>query len=254
MTYLSGGLPLIRGAELLANDATAQLELGTIAYDSLGNVYRYIKASEALAVGKCVLPVARAAWDATIVVDGAVVATDTKIHVDTNASVITVNEFANQFVSQASAAGLGAGLQIKSHAAIGIAGEMDVELYRATGETIANNAVLYIHSPYVMELVDGDTEPIKGVCLGTITSAYYGWIQIGGYVPKVLCGHSTSAAIVLNEPLVPVAGVPGAVQGFDGSTPAEADYVECFLSPLASLRAVGANTTGFIEAYMTRKS
>ena len=102
---------------LLRNDTTKKFELGTVISDTLGNSYRYVKANEALAIGQVVTAVVKGAWDATIVMDGEVTAADATnvIHVDTNTSSITANEFAGYFVSQAAAASKGIGYQINNN-------------------------------------------------------------------------------------------------------------------------------------------
>jgi len=235
---------------LARNDATRKFDLGTVISDVYGNAYRYVKATEALAVGQVVAPTARAAWDATIVMDGASAVGDTKIHVDTLATAMTANQWRGYYVSQATAAGLGQAYKIKAHGGAAIAGELDIYLEDTMAEIIADGGVLLIHHPWVVELTDADTEPIVGVSVGTISLGYYGFIQVAGYCRAVQCGHSTSAAIVLNEPLVPVSAVPGAVQGMAGS--AEADIMEAANSPLIAMRAVAANTTGYVEALFVK--
>jgi hypothetical protein len=235
---------------LLRNDATRKMELGTVISDVYGNAYRYVKATEALAVGQVVTSTVRAAWDATIVMDGASAVADTKLHVDTLATAMTANQWRGYYVSQATAAGLGQAYKIKSHGGAAIAGELDIYLEDPCQEIHADGAVLLIFNPWVVELTDADTEPIVGVALGTITIAYYGFIQVAGFCRAVAAGHSTSAAIVLNEPLVPVAAVPGSVQGMAGN--AEGDIMEAAASPLISLQAVAANTTGYVQAMFVK--
>jgi hypothetical protein len=234
---------------LVRNDTTRKFELGTVVSDTFGNSYRYVKANEAIAIGQIVTSVVKAAWDSTIVMDGASAAGDLYLHVDTLTSAMTVNQYRGYYVSQATASGLGRGYKIKSHgSAAATTGELDIWLEDAVQEVIGDGDVLYIYHPYLVELVDADTELIMGVATGTISSGSYGFVQIGGHCPAVAAGHSSSAAIVLNEPLVPIAGNPGSVQGMAGS--AEADIMEAAASPLRALQAVNANTTGYVEAFI----
>jgi hypothetical protein len=240
---------LVPPGGLARNNASAQFDLGQIVHDGEGNFYRYVKATEALAIGQAVTSTALGAWDTTIVVDGAVTSGDELIHVDTPTSAITANQYAGYFVSQATATGLGKAYQIASHAAMAAStGEADINLVGAVSEAFADGAVLYIFNPHVVELVDADTEVIKGIAIGTITATYYGFVQIGGFFRAVECGHSTSAAIVVNESVGPVSGNPGAVQGVVSSN-AEADVHEAAASGLISCQAVAANTTGYIQAF-----
>jgi len=238
---------LIPEGGISCNDASARFDLGQLVHDGMGNYFRYVKANEALAIGQAVTPVARAAWDATTLVDGAVTAGDTYIHVDTTTSAWTAGQYVGYYLSQATAAGLGRAHRIKDHGAVGAAGELDIFLVGKAQEAFANNAVLYIYNPFLVERTDATTEQIKGVAVGTITSGYFGFVQVGGFFRAVQVGHSTSAAIVLDEPLTPLAAVEGALQGMAGGD--EADIFEATCSLLFSLQAVGANTTGYVQAF-----
>ena len=234
---------------LVRNDTTAKFEVGTVISDTLGNSYRYVKANEALVVGKTVTAVAKAAWDTNRAVDGAITANTTNVlHIDTITTAMTINQYAGYYVSQATAAGKGIGYRIAHHDAMAASGEGDLYLEDEMKEAFTDDTALLIYNPYVVELVDAATELIMGVCIGTIASGSYGFIQVGGHCPAVLVGHTTSAAIILNEPLATIAGVPGACQGMAGSD--EADIMESAASPLIALQAVDADTTGYVEAFI----
>lgn len=239
---------LVPAGGLFRDDATPYFDLGQIVHDGRGNRYQYVKANEALAFGQIVTPVALAVWDSTIVVDGAVVSGDEYIHVDTPTSAITANQYEGYFVSQAGAAAKGMGYQIESHPAMAATtGEADIQLVGEAQEAFADGAALYIYNPYLMELIDGDTEVVKGVAIGTITAAQYGFVQIGGYFRSVKIGHTTSVAIVLNEPIMPVAAVPGSGQGIEGGD--EVDIFATGASGLYALQAVAADTPCYVQAY-----
>jgi hypothetical protein len=244
-----GHAPFMPRGGLLANLATNEfgIALGTEIRDNRGNIFRFIKAAEAIAEGDALTCVAEAAWDATIVVDGAGAAGDTKLHVDTVTTAVAANYYSGYYITMATAASKGKSYRIKGHGALAAAGEGDIFLSDPLSEVYADDGTLLIYHPFLYELVDADTEIIKAVAIGTITALYYGWVQVGGYFQAVKVGHSTSAAIVINEPLVPVAANPGAVQGMAGGD--EADIMEAVASQLISLRAVAANTTGFTAAY-----
>ena len=245
-------IPPVKG--LLRNDSVAQFELGLRIHDTLGNTYKYIKANEAVAEGEGVTAIAGAAWDSTIVTDGAISANSGQsyIHVDTVASAVAANYYAGSWIYQAAAAAKGKAFKIKSHPSLTIAGEADIELEDPINEAIADGTVLYIYNPYIMELLDADTEIVMGIGIGTISAGYYGFVQCGGFCPVVKVGHSTSAAIVLNELLRPVAAVPGAFQGTAVGSDGEAEIMQLACSPLIALEAVGANTPGYIPALFGR--
>lgn len=239
---------------LARNDSTPKFALGTVISDTYGNSYRYVKAAEGLAIGQCVTATAKAAWSLTnpVLVDGAITANTTNIiHVDGGASSLAATAaktYNGYYVSQATASGKGIAYKIADQPYIPAGGEADIVVESTILEAFANNVALLIYNPYVVELVDADTEMIMGVCIGTITSGYYGFVQVGGHCPVVAVGHTTSAAIVLNEPLVPVSAVPGSCQGMAGS--AETDIMEYAASPLRALQAVNADTPGYVEAFI----
>ena len=232
------------------NDASPKFRLGTEIQDCNGNTYRYVKAAEAIAYGELVTHTAKAAWDTTTVVDGAITANTTNIlHVDTNTAAWTINQWAGYWVCQAIGAGLGRLYQIKSHPAIAIAGECDVVLEDNMAEAFADGAVLYIFNPWLVELTDADTETIVGVGVGTITATYYGFVQTGGLHPGVLCDGSNGTAVVLNEPIVPYGTDPGQGQGCTEND-ATSDF-EVANSPLIAL-AASTTDAGYVPAKFVR--
>ena len=242
---------------IVRNDTTRKYELGTVISDTLGNSYRYVKASVALAIGMAVTAVPKAAWPTAVLVDGALDATSAtnKIHVDAFLADHTANQLRGYYLSIATAAGIGRGYKIKSHDAFDFSEstEGDVYLEDNLAETWANNAPLLLYQPYLVKPIDLGTAPIMGVAVGTIDAGSYGFVQIGGHCPAVLVGGTTSLAIVINEPLVPGITIAtdmlaGAVMGVAGST--EADIMEVANSPLIALQAVAANTAGYVEAFI----
>lgn len=238
---------------LLRNDATRKFEIGTVVSDTQGNSYRYVKASTALTVGMAVSTTAKAAWDSTIVMDGASAVGDLFLHIDTVATEMAANEYRGYYLSQATASGLGRGMKVKSHEKIAAAGEGDIYLETPCPEIIADGGVLLIYNPYLVTPVALGTGLIQGVAIGTVDADSYGFIQVGGHCPAVAVGGTTAAAVVINEPLVAPATIAtdqaaGSCQGMAGST--EADIMEGLASPLRSLQAVAANTAGFVEAFI----
>jgi len=243
-----GHVALLPRGGLLRDSTTQDFALGTEVRDNRGNIFRYIKASEALVEGDALTPVAEAAWDSTTVVDGAGSAGDTMLHVDTNTSAFTANQFAGYYVTMATAASKGKSYRIKGHAAMDASSEVDIFLDDPLSEAMADGGILLIYNPWLYEKVDASTEIIRGVAIGAITSGSYGWVQVGGYFQAIKAGHSTSDAIVLNEVVMPIGtDNEGAVEGAVSSN-AEADVHEASQG-LIALRAVAANTTGFITAY-----
>lgn len=253
-SYKSIGAPpiVLPMDALVANDASRRFRLGQKVQDIQGNEFRYVKATETLARGELVTPTAIAAWDSTIVVDGAIAVADlTKtLHVDTLTSDMTKNQYAGYYVKQAIGASKGRCFKIRSHEAQTASGdELDIFLEDTIDEVIGDGAVLSIFNPFAMELTDADTEPILGVAFGVITTAYFGFVQVGGFVQAVLCDGNNGAAVVINEPIVPYGTDPGQGQGMAGS--AEADIMEAFASPLIALEA-SATDAGFVPAYFIK--
>jgi len=233
---------------LAANHAAPKMQLGSMVQDTFGNSYRYIKAAEALAYGQIVTNVVMAAWDATIVVDGAVAAADTKIHVDTVTTAMTPNQYVDYYIGQTVATGKGRLVKIKGHPSMAASGEGDVYLYEAAGEIFSDNAVLLLYNPFLMELVDAVTEHIRGVAIGTITANYYGFVQVGGVAQAVLGQFSTGDPAVLDEPLVAYNTTPGSAEGRSGTLDADLYYLTN--SPLIALEASAVDAS-YVPAVFT---
>jgi len=244
---------------LLRNDTTRKFELGTVISDTYGNSYRYVFAKVALTVGMAVEMAAKAVWDTTINVDGAVAAGDNDINLEAIVTAVAANFYRGCYISQATAATKGMGYKIKSHPAFVAATDSYINLEDPSQEVFANDVDLLICNPYWVQPVGTElaasagTELIRGVAVGTIAANSYGFIQVGGHCPAVAVGGTTSAAIIINEPLVAPTTVTtdmaaGSLQGMAGST--ETDIMEAAASPLRSLQAVAANTAGFVEAFI----
>jgi len=256
-----GEIPPVGG--IARNDATRKYELGTVISDTLGNSYRYVKAGTALAQGMAVTAVAKAAWDSTIVVDGTVNAASAtnKMHVDTVTTEADANGWRGYFISQASAqagdaytADKGIAHRLAYHDFVAAAGEVDIFFEDLIEEAFADGAVLLAYHPYVVEPIDAATEIVMGIAVGTITVDQYGFVQVGGHCPAVLVGGTTNLAVVANEPLFPGATVAtdmlaGALMGGPAATSDTAIYAFA-ATPVIALQAVGANTAGYVEAFI----
>lgn len=229
--------------------ATRSFQLGQLINDNYGNFYRYVKANEAITAGDALTAVAEGVWDSGIVMDGAVTSGN-KIHVDTITTAKAAGFYKDYMIHQAVAASKGYSYRITGHDAFAASGEADVYVTPDVAETLADGAALRIYAPWLMELVDATTEIIMGVAVHDIASGSFGFMQVGGTVPAVKVGHSTSAAVVINEPLHPVgSGNAGAVQGFAATTPNEAEILTG-KGNLFALQASNANTTGFAPCYI----
>ena len=237
--YPATGFPqLLPEDGVLCDTADKRFPLGGMVMDVYGNFFRYVKASEALAVGEIVTHVPLGTWDTTIVVDGAIVANTTnKLHIDTTTTVMTANQYKDYFVAQAVAAGKGRLFRIVTHPAIAAAtGEGDLTLAEDMTEAFADGTALEIVNPYLVELVDANTDTIAGVAIGTITVNQYGFVQVGGIHSGVLTdGSAGGTAIVLNETVSSYGGTdPGQGQGY--ATADEAGDMEVANSPLIAMQ------------------
>lgn len=238
---------LVNPATLLANDSTAKEEIGIERQDVDGNVYKYIKANEALAIGQSVVAVAETTWDSAVL-DEASSSGDTEIDVDTKAAAVTANQFKDYYIGQAAASGKGMFHKIKYHEAALATASFNVTFETAIAEAFGNGVALRVYAPWLMELTDALTEMVHGIAIGTITTDYYGWIQIGGFCRAVLCGHSTSTATVINEPLKPIAALAGSLMGSTGTVSAE----EAAAGTVIALQTLALNTVGYIPGLIKR--
>ena len=205
MTNLSKtfvGQVTIPAGDITEVSTTAQYALGTTVEDNRGNAYRYIKAFEAISEGFLLRQTAAAAWDTTVVVDGAVTLGDALIHVDTNTTAFTSNQYAGYFIFQDDAAGLGRAMEISHHGAWSDAeDEGDIYLVDTAPEAISDGKVLYLWHPYILENCDEAADIVVAVAGWDIASGSYGFVQIGGFHRGVaiLAGQDVEA----DEPICP---------------------------------------------------
>lgn len=228
------------------NNVAPLFDLGTVLSDVDGNKYKYVKFSEASTIGQVHTQIEPAAWDSAVM-DGGATAGDVSFDVDTKAAAVTEDQFAGYYIGEVPTDGYLGGLyKIKSHTAAAPTVSFVVTLVDALPVAIANSVALTIFHPNIVELIDADTELPAGAALGTVTVAYYGFLQVAGFIPIVSVGHSTSTAVVLNEPVICVAGVPGNMQGSTGTVTAEEAAVGVMIAKAAST----ADKTTFISVYM----
>jgi hypothetical protein len=237
---------------ILCNTVDKRFRLGGVVMDIYGNFFRYVQASEALAVGEIVTHVPLGTWDTSIVVDGAIVANTTnKLHIDTTTTVMTADQYVDYSIAQAVAAGKGRLYRIIKHPAIAAAtGEGDLTLAEDMTEAFADGTALEIVNPFLVELVDANTDTIAGVAVGTITTDYFGFVQVGGIHNGVLCDGSNGTPLILNETVSSYGGTdPGQGQGY--ATADEAGDQEVANSPLIAMQD-SAVDAGYVPCKFAR--
>jgi hypothetical protein len=244
----SGFAELLPEGGVLCNTVDKRFPLGAIVMDIYGNFFRYVQASEALALGEIVTHVPLATWDTTVVVDGAITANTTnKLHIDTLTTAVEAGEYNDYFVAQAVAAGKGRIFRIVGHPAIAaVTGEGDLTLAEDMTEAFVDGVALEIVNPYRVELVDADTDTIAGVAIGVITADYFGFVQVGGVHNGVLCDGAVGTTVVLNETVLPYGADPGQGQGYD--TADDVGDMEVANSPLLAMQG-----SGIAEGYVPCK-
>lgn len=239
---------LINKALLLANESSPQEEIGIERQDVDGNVYKYIKANEGLVIGQAVVPVVEAAWDSAVT-NGAVASGDLTMSVDTKTGAVTANQFKGYFIGQAAAPLKGMFYKIGSHEAAEATDPFKLTPDRAFAEEFSDGVALRVYAPWLVEKVDAETEITLGIVLGTITADYYGWIQVGGFCRAVLIGHTTSNALVVNEPMRPIGtDLQGSLEGSSASVAAE----ETAAGAVIALQTVSSDTVGYVPALIKR--
>ena len=247
----TGFAQLLPEGGVLCDTADKRFPLGGMVMDVYGNFFRYVQASEAIAVGELVTCVPLTTFDTTVVVDGAIVANTTnKLHIDTLTTAVTAGQYNDYFIAQAVAAGKGRLYRIVGHPAIAATtGEGDLTLAEDMTEAFADGTALEIVNPYYVELCDGATDTIAGVAVGTITIAQYGFVQVGGVHNGVLCDGSNGTAIVLNETVSSYGTDPGQGQGY--ATADEAGDIEVANSPLLAMQD-SAIDAGYVPCKFSR--
>ena len=116
-------------------------------------------------------------------------------------------------------------------------------------QAVANNAALYIYHPNVVEKTDAATETPCGIAIGTVTAAYYGFIQKSGFCPAVLVTTNSTDAIVVNDPLVPSTTAGTMVGATDAGNSAQEAVSGSVVAKSASAINI---TAGYVAANIYR--
>lgn len=219
------------------NDATPRMETGQFWYDeSTGNVFMYVKAAAALAIGQ-VVALQTPATD-TVVAAGSTTST-----VNLTTGGLTVNAERGNFVNfiNIATSSVIATRLIKANAAGSVTVSLTTSLVGNNQPDLdvlpsvpANASAVSIIRPWQVIVNTASTVPI-GVALGTVTSGNFTIIQVAG-LGQVL-GVGSTTALVAGAP--GVGGAAGVITG----TPAQAGA-----APLVNLFMQGTNFTPLVAS------
>jgi len=161
--------------------ATREHELGSVLFLD-GNEYRYAKASEALSPGKLATVVVDSDREDTVTVAHGI---GTRKVTVTAASAITANQYQDGFLVVNDGTGAGRKYCVESHPAIGNGetGEITLKDPLDAAWAVADTDVTLYTSMYVVqESNTGQKECPMGVPEISVTSGYYFWLQVRGFL------------------------------------------------------------------------
>ena len=199
-----------------ADDATAQLDLGTEVRLHDGRCYKYVLFNEATSVGAC-----QTILQPDVTQTNLTSATSTTALTVTDTATFTASRYngalEEYYYSTNGNTGAGQTRQIISNTA----DVLTIDAVVATALDTTTDGVTY--SPYRVEESDAANERVCGVGLSTMTASRFGWIQQKGYCPLVEFIGNTDAAVA-HEGIVSSSEV-GAAAGFTNAatTADEAD-------------------------------
>lgn len=175
-------------------------DLGTLMVFPDGRRFRYVQAgASALAPGKLYQRTVPGANYDELAVPSAYAVGDTTVTVTNGATAITLNQFAQGYLSVEDDTGEGHLYKIKSNTADAATGQtVTLVLESPKGLRVAWTTATTVgltESPYYKVIVHPSppTAPLVGVAVDATTALYYGWVQVGG-VCTVLCDTACTLA------------------------------------------------------------
>lgn len=206
-TQLSGPVSVV-SQNLFVQNSTANQNLGETVFSNDGRAFRYVQAGAAdLVSGQLIQSAAEVTANQNLT---AVAASAGDSSISTSSTVtVTANQYAGGLAVITTSAGAGQAYRISGHAAFTsaaptfqLADNVKVALTTASRvDLVANPYMSVIQNP-----VTPTSSPV-GVACGTLTTLFFGWVQVSG-VASVLA----DGALVVGQPVTASNGTAGAVE------------------------------------------
>lgn len=182
--------------DLWVSSTVAQADLGALAMTPDGRSYRYVLAGgSTLVAGNLLQAPAEVTNHQGLAPTANVAIGDTSLTVTLGATAATANQYANGWILVTVTPGLGQMLQIKSHPAADASATLTLQLADPikVALTTAASKIDLILNPYsgvIQNPASASSAPI-GVAFWALTTATYGWVQVGGVASILNDGGST---------------------------------------------------------------
>lgn len=207
VTQLSGPTTVVSQA-LFTQSSTANQGLGETVFSNDGRAFRYVQAGAAdLVSGQLIQSAAEVTANQNLTAVAASVG-DSSIAASTTVTV-TANQYAGGLAVITTSAGAGIAYRISGHAAFTAAAPTiqladTVKVALTTGSRI--DLVANPYQSVIQNPVTPTSSPV-GVACGTLTTLYYGWVQVSGTASVLADG-----ALVVGSNVVASNGTAGAVE------------------------------------------
>ncbi len=199
-------------ADVFADDATQQMELGTLAHTADGRKFRYcLVGATALVPGKLQQSSAEVANHQNLTVTAAVAIGGTAVTVTLGGTAVTANQYAEGFLVIYDGTGNGDVYSISGHAAQATTtGNVAINLSDSIRVALdTTSKATLIKSPFSGLVVNPTTATSAptGVAVKAVTAAQYGFVQTRG-----VCALLNDSATAVGLGLAPSAAVAGAAK------------------------------------------
>lgn len=195
----------------LSTSTVKNHQIGTIAFDALGNKYRYAKAGAvALVAGNLLQAPARSTDFTDMAVQAAAAIGATQILVTLGATSTTANLFDEGTVAVTSSTGIGQTFKVQSHSVSSNATTATFNLYEPLNVALTTSSKVTIRQNLFSGVIVSPTTrtgKTVGVALAAIPIAGFGWIGTVGHFGVL--SDSTVAAV--GEGLSPSTSTAGCV-------------------------------------------
>lgn len=215
-SYLLSGAPQAFEPSVFTTDTNPRATVGQFAFDTTGDKYRYVKASEAISAGELVVaPSPKTTASHNVDVNTAVIG-DLQVTITAGAEAITADEFAGGTLIVNAGTAIGEAYPIVGNDAITSAGGATIIRLGTPIRTNfgASDKVTLVHNPAngVQTSTSSTLEPV-GIAVTDIASGSYGWVKTWGITPAL-----ADETLTLGAWLTSGTSVAGAVEELDDVT------------------------------------
>jgi hypothetical protein len=175
--------PVIYGIDPHSSSTTQDHNLGSQGVDQFGDLYRYVKASEALTAGMLVCGKDIGTTQVNLSVAVAASAGAKEISITLGAAAVTANEYSEGYIVFNDVSPEGITVRIGSHPASAGSAAIVFKLLEPLPESVTTSSqVTLVHNQWFVQTTATQTNIPAGFCGVDVASGSFGWVKSRGVV------------------------------------------------------------------------